>query len=55
MMPAGEMNARFNRWAEDNHIDLSKAERRAHPIYGGYHDSGTGTFYGRRHLIHLHC
>jgi len=31
--PASEMNERFNRWAEDNHIDLSKAKKRAHPEY----------------------
>jgi len=37
MVPAQEMNERFNRWAEDNHIDLSKAKKRAHPIYCGYH------------------
>jgi len=37
MVPAQEMNTRFNRWAEDNHIDLSKAKKRAHPIYAGYH------------------
>jgi len=43
MMPASEMNERFNVWAGDRGIDLSKAKRRAHPIYFGYHDSGTET------------
>ncbi len=37
MVPAQEMNQRFNRWAEKKGIDLSKAKRRAHPIYVGYH------------------
>jgi flavin-dependent dehydrogenase len=37
MMPASEMSERFNRWAEEKGIDLSKAKKRAHPEYWGYH------------------
>jgi len=37
MVPAQEMNGRFDAWALERGIDLTKAKRRAHPIYFGYH------------------
>jgi len=45
MVPAYEMNERFNRWAEEKGIDLSKAKKRAHPIYNGYHGFKHGNIF----------
>ena len=36
-LPAHEMNARFNQWAEENGTDPSKGKKKTHPIYVGYH------------------
>lgn len=36
MITAQEMNRKFNLRAEEKGIDLSKAKKRAHPIYFGY-------------------
>jgi len=45
MVPAYEMNERFNQWAEAKGIDLSKTKRRAHPIYVGYHGFKHGNIF----------
>ena len=39
------MNERFNRWAEEKGIDLSKAKRRAYPEYWGYHGFKHGNIF----------
>ncbi len=45
MVPAQEMNQRFNQWAEEKGIDLSKAKWRKHPIYVGYHGFKHGNIF----------
>jgi len=44
-MSAQEMSERFSRWAEEKGIDLSKAKRRAHPEYIGYHGFKHGNIF----------
>jgi len=45
MVPAREMNGRFDAWALERGIDLTKAKRRAHPIYFGYHGFKHGNIF----------
>jgi geranylgeranyl reductase len=45
IVSAQEMGERFNQWAKERGIDLSKGKRRAHPIYVGYHGFKHGNIF----------